>query len=124
MFLKLHPDHAPLAVLNNSAKSAGCPDGLIDVVVNGAIAQEINLRITPKDITIEVLENALAVPVKEYNPSYDELINDMVAHIDGLEFKRAKAIVDALISKQAITIYDDSKLYRTKVLIPRQLFTI
>lgn len=37
-FIKAHPDHAPLDMLMATVRSNGCPEELIDAVVNGAIA--------------------------------------------------------------------------------------
>jgi len=56
---------------------------------------------------------------KEYNPTIEELINAIIASFDDLGDERAKSIVDFLIHKQALTVYPDGKLYRTKVLLPR-----
>lgn len=125
MFIKAHSDHAPLAMLRDAVRSNGCPEDQIDAVVNGAIAQELNLIITPKEQTVTVSREGHVFDTrKEYNPTYEELIADVVNRFNDLPDERAKAIVDALLSKQAITLYHDGKIYRTMVLVPRQLLTL
>lgn len=120
MFIKAHPDHAPLAMLMAAVRSNGCPEELIDAVVNGAIAQELNLAISPKEQTVTVSKDGLVYDTwEEYNPTYEELINDVVNRFNDIPVERAKAIVDALLSKRAITVYPDGKIYRTMALIPR-----
>ena len=56
---------------------------------------------------------------KPYNPTYEGLIADVSARFVDLGFERIKAIVDFLITKGALTVYLDGKMYRTKVLLPR-----
>lgn len=56
---------------------------------------------------------------ESYNPTYEELINDMVNCFTDLGLERAKGIVDFLIAKYAITKIVDGKLYRTMMLVPR-----
>ena len=120
MFIKAHPNHAPLAMLMAAVRSNGCPEELIDAVVNGAIAQELNLAISPKEQTVTVSKDGLVYDTREeYNPTYEELINDVVNRFNDIPVERAKAIVDALLSKRAITVYPDGKIYRTMALIPR-----
>lgn len=120
MFIKAHPDHAPLAMLMAAVRSNGCPEELIDAVVNGAIAQELNLAITPKEQAVTVSKDGLVYDTwEEYNPTYEELINDVVNRFPNIPVERAKGIVDTLLSKQAITVYPDGKIYRTMALIPR-----
>jgi hypothetical protein len=55
---------------------------------------------------------------KDYNPTYEELLDKVVARSYGLGYDRAKGIVDFLIKKKALTVFEDGKLYRTMVLIP------
>lgn len=38
MFLSIHPDHAPLALLRNAVRSNDCPEDLIEDVINSAVA--------------------------------------------------------------------------------------
>lgn len=125
MFIKAHPDHAPLAMLMAAVRSNGCPEEQIDSVVNGAIAQELNLTITPKEQTVTVSKDGNVFDTwKEYNPTYEELINDAVNRFNDLPVERAKAIVNALLNKQAITVYPDGKIYRTMVLLPHMPLTL
>lgn len=78
-FIKAHPDHAPLDMLMATVRSNGCPEELIDAVVNGAIAQELNLTITPKEQIVTVSKEGHVLDTwKEYNPTYEELIADVV----------------------------------------------
>lgn len=124
-FISLHPDHAPLAMLMAAVRSNGCPEDQIDIIVNGAIAQVINLTVTPPEISVTVSKNGQDYPKMEpYNPSYEELINDVVSRFDDLGNERAKGIVDALIHKGAITVHANGLIYRTKVLIPRMPLAI
>ena len=119
-FIALHPDHAPLAMLMAAVCSNGCPDEYIDSVVNGVIAQVINLAVTPPETTMTISKDGQNYPQMEpYNPTYEELIADVVARFDDLGYDRAKGIVDALIRKQALSVYQDGKVYRTMVLVPR-----
>ena len=117
MFLGTHPDYAPLAVLRNAVRSSGCPDDLIEDVINSAIAQEYNRAIAPKEKTV-------IVTTQDYNPTYEELISDMKARFTDFDDVRIKGIVDALIKNGAITVYEDGRLYRTKALIPRMIIKI
>ena len=120
MFIKAHPDHAPLAMLMAVVRSNGCPEEQIDAVVNGAIAQELNLSITPKEQTVTVSkEGRLYDTWKEYNPTYEKLIKDVVERFNDLPVERAKAIVDALMRKGVLTVYPDGRIYRTMALVPR-----
>ena len=57
MFIKLHPDQASLAMLCSAVKSNGCPDELVDQVINSAIAHEINLKVTPEENLITLSKN-------------------------------------------------------------------
>jgi hypothetical protein len=125
MFIKAHPDHAPLAMLMTAVRSNGCPENLIDAVVNGMIAQELNLTITPQEQNVSVYKDGRFFDTwTEYNPTYEGLINDVVNRFTDLPVERAKGIVDTLLSKQAIKVYPDGKIYRTMVLLPRQLLTL
>lgn len=124
-FIALHPDHAPLAMLMAAVRSNGCPDDDIDSVVNGAIAQVINLAVTPPEITVAISKDGRDYPKMEpYNPFYEDLIADVVTRFDDLGYDRAKGIVDALVRKQALSVYQDGKVYRTMVLVPRMPFTL
>ena len=125
MFLGTHPDYAPLAVLRNAVSSSGCPEDLTEDVINSAIAQEYNRIISPKEKTVTVINNGEVMPsTQDYNPTYGELIKDMIARFTDLDEARIKCIVDALIKNGAITIYEDGRLYRTKALIPRMIINI
>ena len=120
MFIQMHLDKAPLAVLMNAIKSNGCPDDNVDEIVNGAIAQELNRKVTPQEQIVTVYQNGQKMPPFEpYNPTYEELINETVSRFEGLDATRAKGIVDYLIGKKALTVYPDGRLYRTMVLLPR-----
>lgn len=120
MFIKLHPDQAPLAMLCSAVKSNGCPDELVDQIINSAIAREVNLKVTPEENTMSVSIGGVEYGTFEsYNPTYEELVTYIAERFVDLGVERAKAIVDFLISKQALTVYPDGKLYRTKVLLPR-----
>lgn len=120
MFIKLHPDQASLAMLCSAVKSNGCPDELVDQVINRAIAHEINLKVTPEENLITMPKNNVEYDTfKPYNPTYEGLIADVSARFVDLGYERTKAIVDFLITKGALTVYLDGKIYRTKVLLPR-----
>lgn len=124
-YIALHSDHAPLAAMMASVRSNGCPDELIDAVINGAIAQLINLAVTPPEMNVSVSKDGLDYPPTEpYNPSYDELIDYVETRFTDLGYERAKGIIDALIRKQALTVYSDGKLYRTRALVPRMPLTL
>ena len=119
-YIALHPDHAPLAMLMAAVRSNGCPEDMMDAVINSAIARVINLTVTPPEKTVTISKDAVEYDTfKEYNPTIEELVNDIVERFDDLGFDRAKGIVDILIHKQALTAFPDGKLYRTKVLLPR-----
>lgn len=119
-YIALHPDHAPLAMLMAAVRSNGCPEDMMDAVINSAIARVINLTVTPPEKTVTISKDAVEYDTfKEYNPTIEELVNDIVERFDDLGFDRAKGIVDFLIHKQALTVFPDGKLYRTKVLLPR-----
>lgn len=120
MFIKLHPDQAPFAMLCSAVKSNGCPDELVDQVINSAIAHEINLKVTPEENLITLSKNNVEYDTfKPYNPTYEGLIADVSARFVDLGYERTKVIVDSLITKGALTVYLDGKIYRTKVLLPR-----
>lgn len=119
-YIALHPDHSPLAMLMAAVRSNGCPEDMIDAVINSAIARVINLAVTPPENIMPISKDGVGYDTfKEYNPTIEELINAIVARFDDLGDERAKSIVDFLIHKQALTVYPDGKLYRTKVLLPR-----
>lgn len=119
-YIALHPDHAPLSMLMAAVRSNGCPEDMMDAVINSAIARVINLAVTPPKNTMIISKKGVEYDTfKEYNPTFVELINDIVLRFDELGFNRAKCIVYFLIHKQALTVYPDGKLYRTKVLLPR-----
>lgn len=119
-FIALHPDHAPLAMLMAAVRSNGCPEDMMDAVINSAIARVINLVVTSPENAMTISKVGVKTDTfKEYNPTKEELINDILARFDDLGFDRAKGIVDFLLHKQALTVYPDGKLYRTKVLLPR-----
>lgn len=114
MFIKMHPDNAPLAMLRSAVKSNGCPDELVEQIINSAIAHEINLKVTPERNTMTISKDGVEYDTfKAFNPTYDELIANIDARFVDLGYERAKAIVDFLLSKQALTVYADGKLYRT-----------
>ena len=119
-FIALHPDHAPLAMLMAAVRSNGCPENMMDAVINSAIARVINLVVTSPENAMTISKVGVKTDTfKEYNPTNEELINDILARFDDLGFDRAKGIVDFLLQKQALTVYPNGKLYRTKVLLPR-----
>ncbi len=119
-YIALHPDHVPMTVLMAAVHSNGCPDYLMDAVINSAIAHDINLAVTPPENNMIITKDGVEYGTfKEYNPTYDELINNLLVRFDDLGFDRAKGIVDFLIDKHALTVHVDGKLYRTKVLLPR-----
>ena len=119
-FIALHPDHAPLAMLMAAVRSNGCPEDMMDAVINSAIARVINLVVTSPENAMTISKVGVKTDtLKEYNPTNEELINNILARFDDLGFDRAKGIVDFLLQKQALTVYPDGKLYRTKVLLPR-----
>ena len=124
-FMQEHPSNAPLAELENMVKNNGCPDKDVDSIVNGAIVQELNRKVTPKEPSVSVYHNGQRVPsIEPYNPSYDELINDTVSRFEGIDAARAKQNVDYMICKKALTVYPDGRLYRTMALLPRQAVTL
>lgn len=114
-----------LDVMQRSVESLGCPKDMVDNIVNSAIAQEVNLIITPKEHNVTVTMNGREMPpVEDYNPSYNELLERMMFRFPDLGEDRIKDIINALISKQAISILEDGRLYRTKVLVPRMIVKI
>ena len=124
-YIVLHPDHAPLAMLMAAVRSNGCPEDMMDAVINSAIARVINLAVTPAENTVTIAKDGVEYDTfKEFNPTIEELINDIVERFDDLGFDRVKDIVDFLIHNQALTVYPDGKLYRTKVLLPRLPLTL
>ena len=124
-FIKLHPDHAPLAILMSAVRNNGCPDELIDSVINGAIAQEVNRMVTPQEMTLTVSKDDKNYPsIEPFNPSYEELIDYVTTRFTDLGNERAKGIVDVLIHKGALTVFNDGMVYRTMLLVPRIPLTI
>lgn len=122
LFIKTHPDHAPVDMLMAAARSNGCPEELIDAVINGVIFQELNLAVSPKEITITVSADGQDMPQPQtFSPTYKELINKVTTRFNGLGYDRAKGIIDALISKHAFTVDSDGKIYRTMALLPCQM---
>ena len=120
MFIKMHPDQAPLAILRSAVKSNGCPDELVDQIINSAIAHDVNLKVTPEERLMTLSKDGVEYDTfKAYNPTCEELLADVSARFVDLGKERAKAIVDFLIKMGALTVYPDGKLYRTKVLLPR-----
>ncbi len=120
MFIKMHPDQAPLAMLRSAVKSNGCPEELVYQIINSAIAHDVNLKVTPEENLMSLSKEGVVYDTfNAYNPTYDELIADVSARFVDLGEERTKAIVDFLITKGALTVYPDGKLYRTKVLLPR-----
>lgn len=125
LFLSMHPDNAPLAMLRSAVKSNGCPEELVDDVVNSAIAQEVNRMITPMEHNVTVTLNGREMPpLDDYNPTFCELLDSMKSRFVDLEIDRIKSIINALINKQAISVLEDGKLYRTKVLLPKMIIKI
>lgn len=124
-YIVLHPDHAPLAMLMAAVRSNGCPENMMDAVINSAIARVINLAVTPPEDTMTFSKDGVVYDTfKEYNPTYVELINNVVKRFDGIGYDRAKGIIDALCRNNALTGYPNGKLYRTKVLLPRKPLTL
>ena len=120
MFIKMHPDQAPLAMLRSAVKSNGCPEELVYQIINSAIAHDVNLKVTPEENLMSLSKEGVVYDTfNAYNPTYDELIVDVSARFVDLGEERTKTIVDFLIAKGALTVYPDGKLYRTKVLLPR-----
>ena len=120
MFIKMHPDQALLAMLRSAVKSNGCPEELVYQIINSAIAHDVNLKVTPEENLMSLSKEGVVYDTfNAYNPTYDELIADVSARFVDLGEERTKAIVDFLITKGALTVYPDGKLYRTKVLLPR-----
>lgn len=112
-------------VMQRTVESLGCPKDMVDDIVNSAIAQEVNLMITPMEHNVTVTINGREMPsMEDYNPSYSELFERMVFRFPDLGEERIKGIINALISKQAISIEDDGNLYRTMVLLPRIIIKI
>lgn len=125
MFIKMHPDQAPLAMLRSAVKSNGCPEELVYQIINSAIAHDVNLKVTPEENLMSLSKEGVVYDTfNAYNPTYDELITDVSARFVDLGEERTKAIVDFLITKGALTVYPDGKLYRTKVLLPRLPLTL
>ena len=114
-----------LDVMQRSVESLGCPKDMVDNIVNSAIAQEVNLIITPKEHNVTVTMNGREMPpVGDYNPSYNELLERTMFRFPDLGEERIEGIINSLINKQAISVLEDGKLYRTKVLLPRTIIKI
>lgn len=121
--LRSNNGNISLDVLRRAVESLGCPKDIVDDIVNSAIAQEVNLMITPMEHNVtETMNGREMPPMEDYNPSNSELLERMMFRFPDLGEERIKGIINALISKQAISVLEDGRLYRTKVLLPRTIF--
>ena len=82
-YIALHPDHSPLAMLMAAVRSNGCPEDMIDAVINSAIARVINLAVTPPKNIMTISKDGVGYDTfKEYNPTIEELINDIINYTE------------------------------------------
>lgn len=120
-YLKTHQGQVAVDDLKSEVIRNGCPGDMVDSVINGAIADEVNIKVTSKNNTMTIQKDGeVFAPMEAYNPTYEGLINDMVSRFDGLGQDRAKSIVDSLLRNQELSVYSDELIYRTKVRIPWQ----
>lgn len=120
-YLKANQGQVTVDDLRNEVIRNGCPAEMVDSVINGAIADEVNIKVTSKNNTMTIQKDGeFFAPMEAYNPTFEGLINDMITRFDGLGQDRAKSIVDSLLRNQELSVYSDELIYRTKVRIPRQ----
>ncbi len=120
-YLKTHQGQVAVDDLKSEVIRNGCPAEMVESVINGAIADEVNIKVTSKNSTMTIQKDGeVFAPTEAYNPTYEGLINDMVTRFNGLGQDRAKSIVDSLLRNQELSVYNDELIYRTKVRIPRQ----
>lgn len=125
-FINLNPQSCSIMMLNGFAKAAGCPDDLVEQVVNGAIVDYVMRLVSGPDYTVTCTDiNNRTVPVRVYHPTTAELIAYLTeTKFSDLSQERAGKIIDFLLSKKALSLDSDGNLYCSMRLIPRQLVVL
>lgn len=125
-FIRLNPHSCSIAMLNRLVKEAGCPDDLVEQVVNGAIVDYIMRIVSGADDTVTCTEmNGRTVPVRVYHPTTAELITYLTeTKFSDLSQERAGKIIDILLNKKALSLDSDGCLYCSMPLIPRYLVAL
>lgn len=125
-FINLNPQSCSIMMLNGFAKAAGCPDDLVEQVVNGAIVDYVMRIVSGADDTVTCTDmNGRTVPTTTYYPTQAELVEHLTAlKFSDLSQERARKIVDFLLAKKALSLDSDGSLYCSMRLIPRQLVAL
>ena len=125
-FININPLSCSIQMLNGFAKAAGCPDDLVDQVVNGAIVDYIMRIVSGADDTVTCTDmNGRTVPTTIYYPTQIELVEHLTAlKFSDLSQERARKIVDFLLVKKALSEDSEGNLYCSMRLIPRQLVAL
>lgn len=125
-FIQAHPGTVQIAVLNALSRNAGCPDNLIDAVINSVIAGIVQANIAPKFKSVTVTDAAgNIIPDNRVNPTKSELVAAITQKFDGITFERATQLIDYLLYKNVLTSdsgYD--KLYMLTPLVACQLVVL
>lgn len=121
-FLSLHRSSPiPIANLNRLLSVKGLSVNDIDAVVNGVIAELIQIKVTPKDMNISVeAPDGNVIQQEPYNPTKTELANAITGSITGIDPLRVDKLIDYMISKQALEENQDGHLFRNR-LFPRNI---
>ena len=125
-FIHANPGAIQLAVLNRLATSHGCPDNLVDQVVNGAIADLLQACIAPKDKNVVVVDRqGNTIPDNRISPTREELANTISRQFEGYSSDRAYKLIDYLVSKGALVEdLQTGTIYVQTVMVARQLIEL
>lgn len=120
------PNNCSIGTLNNLVQRAGCPNDLVDQVVNGAIVDYIMCLVSGPDNTVTCTDmNGRTVPTSANHSTRAELIEHLTeTKFSDLSTERARKIVDDLLKNHALSEDSDGSLYRSKQLIVRQLVAL
>lgn len=125
-FMSANPYQTSIAVINGLLRGNGCPDELINQVVNGAMADLLMKIIAPQKRSVQTFDqNGNVIPDNRVNPTKEELVEFLIQErFSYLTRDRAEKLLDFLIQKSALTEGADGTLYLTKYMLPRQLIQL
>lgn len=120
------PSNCSIGTLNNLAQTAGCPEDLVNQVVNGAIVDYIMRIVSGPDDAVTCTDmNGRTVSTATCHPTRAELIEHLTkTKFSDLSQERVGKIVDFLLNKNALSLDSEGNLYCSMRLIPRQLVVL
>ena len=125
-FIHSHTGVIQVAVLNRLATSHGCPEDLVDQVVNGAIADLIQACIAPMNKSVAITDwQGNTMPDNRISPTREELVNTISKQFEGYSLDRANKLLNYLFEKGALT--EDQHTGKTHVqtiMVARQLIEL